>query len=93
MIQEQNRGEPNEKVLYHGSMFVPTIVDVEIGFDVCLSTKTGYLGADLYFTENASKSNIYVFGDTSAECPKQKDATSALGECTHGAEQYIVQNF
>lgn len=90
-IAEENDGEPNEKMLYHGSPFIHSIV--EKGFDERYSYMGGMFGAGIYFAEHSSKSNQYVYGIGGSGCPKHKDRSCyecvrnlllcrvALGKC------------
>ncbi|VDK65945.1 unnamed protein product [Onchocerca ochengi] len=65
-IAEENCGEHNEKLLYHGSPFIHSIV--QKGFDERYSYMGGMFGAGIYFAEHSSKSNQYVFGMAGNGC-------------------------
>ncbi|VDM41616.1 unnamed protein product [Toxocara canis] len=90
-IAEENDGEANEKMLYHGSPFIHSIV--EKGFDERYSYMGGMFGAGIYFAEHSSKSNQYVYGIGGSGCTKHKDRSCyecvrhlllcrvALGKC------------
>ncbi len=49
-----------EKLLFHGSPFLPTIV--QKGFDERHAFIGGMFGAGIYFAEESSKSNQYCYG-------------------------------
>ncbi|XP_065828038.1 poly [ADP-ribose] polymerase tankyrase-1-like [Oscarella lobularis] len=71
-IAEQNSGNFNERVLFHGSPFVNAIV--QKGFDERHAYIGGMFGAGLYFAENSSKSNQYVYGiGGGTGCPEHRD--------------------
>ncbi|KAL3989932.1 Ankyrin repeats (3 copies) family protein [Acanthocheilonema viteae] len=70
-IAEENCGEHNEKVLYHGSPFIHSIV--QKGFDERYSYMGGMFGAGIYFAEHSSKSNQYVFGMAGNGCSLHHD--------------------
>ncbi|KAK6112466.1 Ankyrin repeats (3 copies) family protein [Brugia pahangi] len=70
-IAEENYGEHNEKLLYHGSPFVHSIV--QKGFDERYSYMGGMFGAGIYFAEHSSKSNQYVFGMAGSGCSLHRD--------------------
>ena len=59
-IAESNHNHANEQMLFHGSPMIHAIV--EGGFDERHSYIGGMFGAGVYFAENSSKSNQYVFG-------------------------------
>ena len=59
-IQEENCGHENERLLFHGSPFLPKII--EKGFDERHAYIGGMFGAGIYFAENSSKSNQYIYG-------------------------------
>ncbi|KRX95030.1 Tankyrase-1, partial [Trichinella pseudospiralis] len=59
-IAEENNGQHNEKLLFHGSPFVNAIV--QKGFDERHAYIGGMFGAGIYFAEHSSKSNQYVYG-------------------------------
>ncbi|VDK73322.1 unnamed protein product [Litomosoides sigmodontis] len=70
-IAEENCGEHNEKLLYHGSPFIHSIV--QKGFDERYSYMGGMFGAGIYFAEHSSKSNQYVFGVAGSGCGLHHD--------------------
>jgi len=71
-ICEENRDCANEKMLFHGSLFVNSIV--QKGFDERHAYIGGMFGAGIYFAENSSKSNQYVYGmGGGVGCPAHKD--------------------
>ena len=53
-------GCPNERMLFHGSPFINSIVWK--GFDERHAYIGGMFGAGIYFAEHSSKSNQYVYG-------------------------------
>ncbi|CAF2178024.1 unnamed protein product [Rotaria magnacalcarata] len=59
-IQEDNNGHENERLLFHGSPFLHSIMHK--GFDERHASITGMFGAGIYFAENSSKSNQYIYG-------------------------------
>ncbi|KHJ42648.1 Poly(ADP-ribose) polymerase catalytic domain protein [Trichuris suis] len=59
-VAEENSGQHNEKLLFHGSPFVHAIV--QKGFDERHAYIGGMFGAGIYFAEHSSKSNQYVHG-------------------------------
>jgi tankyrase len=59
-IQEENGGHENERLLFHGSPYWAKIV--ERGFDERHACIQGMFGAGIYFAENSSKSNQYLYG-------------------------------
>lgn len=59
-ICEENHGYANERMLFHGSPFINAIV--QKGFDERHAYIGGMFGAGIYFAENSSKSNQYVYG-------------------------------
>lgn len=59
-VADTNSDDPNEKLLFHGSPFVSSII--EKGFDERYSFIGGMFGAGIYFAEDSSKSNQYVYG-------------------------------
>ncbi|KAK3589737.1 hypothetical protein CHS0354_021059 [Potamilus streckersoni] len=59
-VAEENHGHDNERLLYHGSPFIQAIVHK--GFDERHAYIGGMFGAGIYFAENSSKSNQYVYG-------------------------------
>lgn len=60
-ICEENHGFANERMLFHGSSFINAIV--QKGFDERHAYIGGMFGAGIYFAENSSKSNQYVYGN------------------------------
>jgi hypothetical protein len=50
----------NERLLFHGSPRLTSII--ERGFDERHASVCGMFGAGIYFAENSSKSNQYVYG-------------------------------
>lgn len=58
-------------MLFHGSLFINSIV--QKGFDERHAYIGGMFGAGIYFAENSSKSNQYVYGMGGIGCPKHKD--------------------
>ncbi|VDP70269.1 unnamed protein product [Echinostoma caproni] len=70
-ISEDNSGHYNERLLFHGSPFLQAIVMK--GFDERHAYIGGMFGAGIYFAENSSKSNQYVYGiGGGAGCPTHK---------------------
>ncbi|VVC35473.1 Hypothetical protein CINCED_3A004169 [Cinara cedri] len=68
----ENGNQANERMLFHGSPFINAIV--QKGFDERHSCIGGMFGAGLYFAENSSKSNQYVYGiGGGTGCPDHKD--------------------
>lgn len=71
-ISEENHGQDNEHLLFHGSPFIHAIVHK--GFDERHAYIGGMFGAGIYFAENSSKSNQYVYGiGGGTGCPTHKD--------------------
>ncbi|CAH1784886.1 unnamed protein product [Owenia fusiformis] len=71
-VAEENHGHENEKLLFHGSPFINAIVHK--GFDERHAYIGGMFGAGIYFAENSSKSNQYVYGiGGGTGCPVHKD--------------------
>ncbi|XP_025094753.1 tankyrase-1-like isoform X2 [Pomacea canaliculata] len=71
-VSEENHGQPNEHLLFHGSPFISAIVHK--GFDERHAYIGGMFGAGIYFAENSSKSNQYVYGiGGGTGCPVHKD--------------------
>ncbi|XP_041368600.1 poly [ADP-ribose] polymerase tankyrase-1-like [Gigantopelta aegis] len=71
-VGEENHGHPNERLLFHGSPFLNAIVHK--GFDERHAYIGGMFGAGIYFAENSSKSNQYVYGiGGGTGCPTHKD--------------------
>lgn len=69
-VGKDNAGaSPNERMLFHGSPFINAIIHK--GFDERHANIDGMFGAGIYFAENSSKSNQYVYGETG--CPLHKD--------------------
>ncbi|CAL8079146.1 unnamed protein product [Calicophoron daubneyi] len=70
-ISEDNNGHCNERLLFHGSPFLQAIVMK--GFDERHAYIGGMFGAGIYFAENSSKSNQYVYGiGGGVGCPTHK---------------------
>ena len=59
-ILEENHDYANERMLFHGSPFLNAII--QKGFDERHAYIGGMFGAGIYFAENSSKSNQYVYG-------------------------------
>ncbi|XP_076345953.1 tankyrase isoform X1 [Tachypleus tridentatus] len=71
-VTEENHNQPNERMLFHGSPFINAIV--QKGFDERHAYIGGMFGAGIYFAENSSKSNQYVYGiGGGTGCPVHKD--------------------
>ncbi|CAG0880158.1 unnamed protein product [Darwinula stevensoni] len=71
-VAEENNGHANERMLFHGSPFINAIV--QKGFDERHAYIGGMFGAGIYFAENSSKSNQYVYGiGGGTGCPSHKD--------------------
>ncbi|CAG0883067.1 unnamed protein product [Cyprideis torosa] len=71
-VREENQGHANERILFHGSPFINAIVHK--GFDERHAYIGGMFGAGIYFAENSSKSNQYVYGiGGGTGCPAHKD--------------------
>ncbi|CAF1195201.1 unnamed protein product [Adineta ricciae] len=71
-IQDDNNGHENERLLFHGSPFIHSIMNK--GFDERHASITGMFGAGIYFAENSSKSNQYVYGIGGGNgCAQHKD--------------------
>ncbi|XP_046709984.1 poly [ADP-ribose] polymerase tankyrase-2-like isoform X3 [Silurus meridionalis] len=71
-VSEENRNHSNERMLFHGSPFVNAIIHK--GFDERHAYIGGMFGAGIYFAENSSKSNQYVYGiGGGTGCPLHKD--------------------
>lgn len=66
-ICEENHGFANERILFHGSSFINAIV--QKGFDERHAYIGGMFGAGIYFAENSSKSNQYVYGECHSPAP------------------------
>ncbi|XP_046850055.1 poly [ADP-ribose] polymerase tankyrase-1-like isoform X2 [Xenia sp. Carnegie-2017] len=78
-VAESNHNHANERMLFHGSPFVNSIV--QKGFDERHAYIGGMFGAGIYFAENSSKSNQYVYGiNGGSGCPAHKDRSCY--ECT-----------
>ncbi|CAF2791794.1 unnamed protein product [Rotaria sp. Silwood2] len=76
-IQEDNNGHENERLLFHGSPFLHSIMHK--GFDERHASITGMFGAGIYFAENSSKSNQYVYGIGGGNgCTLHKDKSCYL---------------
>ncbi|XP_072229854.1 poly [ADP-ribose] polymerase tankyrase-2-like [Leuresthes tenuis] len=71
-VSEENHRHCNERMLFHGSPFVNAIIHK--GFDERHAYIGGMFGAGIYFAENSSKSNQYVYGiGGGTGCPLHKD--------------------
>lgn len=71
-ICEENHVYSNERMLFHGSPFINAII--QKGFDERHAYIGGMFGAGIYFAENSSKSNQYVYGiGGGTGCPQHKD--------------------
>ncbi|XP_077992722.1 poly [ADP-ribose] polymerase tankyrase-2-like [Glandiceps talaboti] len=71
-IAVENHNHHNERMLFHGSPFINAIVNK--GFDERHAYIGGMFGAGIYFAENSSKSNQYVYGiGGGTGCPAHKD--------------------
>ncbi|XP_065348135.1 poly [ADP-ribose] polymerase tankyrase [Cloeon dipterum] len=71
-VAEENGSQSNERMLFHGSPFINAIV--QKGFDERHAYIGGMFGAGIYFAENSSKSNQYVYGiGGGTGCPQHKD--------------------
>uniref|UniRef100_A0A8C2TL26 Poly [ADP-ribose] polymerase n=1 Tax=Coturnix japonica TaxID=93934 RepID=A0A8C2TL26_COTJA len=71
-VSEENHNHHNERMLFHGSPFVNAIIHK--GFDERHAYIGGMFGAGIYFAENSSKSNQYVYGiGGGTGCPIHKD--------------------
>ncbi|KAM4030755.1 poly [ADP-ribose] polymerase tankyrase-2 isoform 3-T3 [Anomaloglossus baeobatrachus] len=71
-VTEENHNHANERMLFHGSPFVNAIIHK--GFDERHAYIGGMFGAGIYFAENSSKSNQYVYGiGGGTGCPIHKD--------------------
>ncbi|XP_054166448.1 poly [ADP-ribose] polymerase tankyrase-2-like [Oppia nitens] len=71
-ILEENHDYSNERMLFHGSPFLNAII--QKGFDERHAYIGGMFGAGIYFAENSSKSNQYVYGiGGGTGCPQHKD--------------------
>ncbi|CAG0915375.1 unnamed protein product [Notodromas monacha] len=71
-VADENNGHANERMLFHGSPFINAIVHK--GFDERHAYIGGMFGAGIYFAENSSKSNQYVYGiGGGTGCPTHKD--------------------
>ncbi|RXN01133.1 Tankyrase-2 [Acipenser ruthenus] len=71
-VSEENPIHSNERMLFHGSPFVNAIIHK--GFDERHAYIGGMFGAGIYFAENSSKSNQYVYGiGGGTGCPVHKD--------------------
>ncbi|KAI6653202.1 glutaminase kidney isoform, mitochondrial isoform 1 precursor [Oopsacas minuta] len=78
-IAETNHNHANEHMLFHGSPMIHAIV--EGGFDERHSYIGGMFGAGVYFAENSSKSNQYVFGIGGGDgCSEHKDKSCYICE-------------
>ncbi|CAL8318004.1 unnamed protein product [Lota lota] len=71
-IVEENHHHHNQRMLFHGSPFINAIIHK--GFDERHAYIGGMFGAGIYFAENSSKSNQYVYGiGGGTGCPAHKD--------------------
>ncbi|XP_077478539.1 poly [ADP-ribose] polymerase tankyrase-1-like [Stigmatopora argus] len=71
-IVDENHNHHNERMLFHGSPFINAIIHK--GFDERHAYIGGMFGAGIYFAENSSKSNQYVYGiGGGTGCPAHKD--------------------
>ncbi|XP_078252093.1 poly [ADP-ribose] polymerase tankyrase-1 [Rhinoraja longicauda] len=71
-VAEENHNHHNERMLFHGSPFINAIIYK--GFDERHAYIGGMFGAGIYFAENSSKSNQYVYGiGGGTGCPTHKD--------------------
>uniref|UniRef100_A0A8C1GGF7 Poly [ADP-ribose] polymerase n=1 Tax=Cyprinus carpio TaxID=7962 RepID=A0A8C1GGF7_CYPCA len=71
-VSEENHNHSNERMLFHGSPFINAIIHK--GFDERHAYIGGMFGAGIYFAENSSKSNQYVYGiGGGTGCPLHKD--------------------
>ncbi|XP_072177644.1 poly [ADP-ribose] polymerase tankyrase-2-like [Diadema setosum] len=71
-VSEENHNHDNERMLFHGSPFINAIVNK--GFDERHAYIGGMFGAGIYFAEDSSKSNQYVYGiGGGTGCPSHKD--------------------
>ena len=59
-ISDECSNQLNERLLFHGSPFLPAIV--QKGFDERHAYIGGMFGAGIYFAQESSKSNQYVYG-------------------------------
>ncbi|XP_073238297.1 poly [ADP-ribose] polymerase tankyrase-2-like [Porites lutea] len=78
-VAEANHNHSNERMLFHGSAFINAIL--QKGFDERHAYIGGMFGAGIYFAENSSKSNQYVYeiGGGSG-CALHKDKSCYLCE-------------
>lgn len=71
-VADENHAHSNERMLFHGSPFINAIV--QKGFDERHAYIGGMFGAGIYFAENSSKSNQYVYGiNGGTGCTLHKD--------------------
>ena len=78
-IKEENCDHENERLLFHGSPFWANIV--EKGFDERHAYIGGMFGAGIYFAENSSKSNQYIYGiGGGCGCPMHKNKYCTICE-------------
>ncbi|XP_071948207.1 poly [ADP-ribose] polymerase tankyrase-1-like [Antedon mediterranea] len=69
---DENYNQDNERMLWHGSPFINAIINK--GFDERHAYIGGMFGAGIYFAEDSSKSNQYVYGiGGGTGCPVHKD--------------------
>ncbi|XP_073238296.1 poly [ADP-ribose] polymerase tankyrase-1-like [Porites lutea] len=78
-VAEANHNHSNERMLFHGSAFINAIL--QKGFDERHAYIGGMFGAGIYFAENSSKSNQYVYGiGGGSGCALHKDKSCYLCE-------------
>uniref|UniRef100_A0A8C1RHV4 Poly [ADP-ribose] polymerase n=1 Tax=Cyprinus carpio TaxID=7962 RepID=A0A8C1RHV4_CYPCA len=78
-VSEENHNHANERMLFHGSPFVNAIIHK--GFDERHAYIGGMFGAGIYFAENSSKSNQYVYGiGGGTGCPLHKDRSCYMSK-------------
>lgn len=75
-IADENVGQYNEKMLFHGSPFINAII--QKGFDERHAYIGGMFGAGIYFAEHSSKSNQYVYGIGGSGCHVHADKSCYL---------------
>ncbi|XP_029212832.2 poly [ADP-ribose] polymerase tankyrase-1-like [Acropora muricata] len=78
-VAEANHNHSNERMLFHGSAFIHAIL--QKGFDERHAYIGGMFGAGIYFAENSSKSNQYVYGiGGGSGCALHKDKSCYICE-------------
>ncbi|XP_073238303.1 poly [ADP-ribose] polymerase tankyrase-2-like [Porites lutea] len=78
-VAEANHNHSNERMLFHGSAFINAIL--QKGFDERHAYIGGMFGAGIYFAEDSSKSNQYVYGiGGGSGCALHKDKSCYLCE-------------